>query len=52
MVYSFEGQSSPQIDTKFADKMSFDTLIPSETTKFIQFSFLQMNMDDAGTIQH
>ena len=28
MVYSFEGQSSPQIDTKFANKMSSDTYVP------------------------
>ncbi len=28
MVYSFEGLSSPQIDTKFANKMSSDTYVP------------------------
>ena len=43
MAYSFEGQSSPQIDTKFDNKMSSDTLVPSKATKFMQFSFLHFN---------
>ena len=40
MVYSFQAQSSPEIDNKVAIKMTQDILISSKTTKFVQFLFL------------
>ncbi len=49
MVYSFEEQSSPQIDIKYANKNDIRYFSTEQNNKFMQFSFLHWNMDHAGT---